>query len=255
MRISIVVPAYEEAARLPQSLRTIAAWAEQSDLRCEIVVVDDGSRDGTAAAAEAFAASEAGAAVQMRVLINDGNRGKGYSVRRGMLEATGDLLLLSDADLSTPIEQVEKLLPWIEEGHAVAIGSRAMADSVLDPPQPWLRWTMGRIFGLMRRMIMLPDIRDTQCGFKLFTREAGRQVFALQQAEGFAFDCEVLGLARKLGYRIREVGVVWRDDRDSKVRPVRDSLAILWSLVQIRLRVAQVAARQAPPAHDKTAAR
>lgn len=249
-RISVIVPAYNERRRLPQSLQAIRAYAERSGRTIEVVVVDDGSTDGTAD----LAAEHAADPLAVRVLRNDGNRGKGYSVRRGMIEAGGDVLLLSDADLSTPIEELDKLLPWMDAGYEVVIGSRAMAESVLDPPQPFFRRLLGRTFGKVRRAIILPDIWDTQCGFKLFRRDAAHAVFPEQQADGFAFDCEVLGLARKMGYRIREVGVTWRDDRDSKVRPVRDSLAILLSLLRIRRRLGGPCPAPSP-AHQKAAAR
>lgn len=249
-RISVIVPAYNECVRLPTTLNALAAYAQKANRSLEILVVDDGSTDGTPEIAQQFTAPN----VEVRVLVNDTNRGKGYSVRRGMLEGEGDVLLLSDADLSTPIEELEKLLPWLAEDYAVVIGSRAMHDSVLDPPQPWLRRTLGRVFGLVRRMIILNDVADTQCGFKLFTRAAAHAVFKRQRSDGFAFDCEVLALARKMNYRIKEVGVIWRDDRDSKVRPIRDSAAILMSLLRIRRRLGNVPPSEAA-AHEKAATR
>jgi dolichyl-phosphate beta-glucosyltransferase len=198
----------------------------------EIIVVDDGSTDDTAAVA---------GLPDVRVLHNPRNMGKGHSVRRGMLAATGDVRLFCDADLSTPIEELDKLLPWLERGYDIVIASRDLPDSVLDPPQPRYRRVMGDTFRFLRQQILLPRLRDTQCGFKCFSRAAAERLFPLQQSAGFAFDCEILGLARQHGFRIKEQSVLWRNDRDSRVRPVRDSLAMLVDLITIyrRLRRAQ----------------
>lgn len=248
VRLSVVIPAYNESHRLGGSLRSIRHYAQERwrGGAIEVIVVDDGSTDSTAEVVRRF---EQGP-LELKLLVSDSNRGKGHSVRRGMLEATGDVLLMCDADLSTPIEEIEKMLPLFDPGvgpgaeaearpggPGVVIGSRAMPGAVLDPPQGPLRHLIHHAFRAIRRRIMLPDILDTQCGFKAFTRQAAREIFPLQRAAGYAFDCEVLGLASALGLGIREVGVVWRNDPRSAVRLFRDGPAVLWSLLKIRRRL------------------
>jgi len=228
-QLTVVVPAYNEARRITPTLAAIRAYAQTSGRRIELLVVDDGSRDGTADVVRAFDAGP----LLLRVLVNDRNRGKGHSVRRGMLEGAGDALLLSDADLSTPIEEVDRLLACLAGGAGVAIGSRDMPESVLSPPQPWTRRALAYLLRNVRRIFLLRGVRDTQCGFKLFTREAARVIFSRQTIEGFAFDVEVLVLAERLGHRICEVGVVWRNDRDSRVRVLKDGFVTVAALFRI----------------------
>ncbi len=232
-RLSVIVPAYNEAQRLPATLELIRQYAQQTDRSVEVVVIDDGSTDGTADAARTFDPGP----LALKVLVNEKNYGKGHAVRRGMLEATGDLRLIYDADGSAPITELTKLLPLVTRTTAIIIGSRDMPDSILDPPQPLTRRLMTRAFRGVRRKIMLPDLQDTQCGFKLFTREAAQEIFSRQEQEGFGFDCEVLELGRKLGYTIREVGILWRNSPQSTVQPLRDSWRMLASLVMIRRRL------------------
>ena len=231
--LSIVIPAYNESRRLGPALEVVREYAQRYDLRAEVIVVDDGSSDDTAALVEAF---EPGP-LSVLLLRNRINRGKGYSVRRGMRRAKGEVLLMTDADQSTPIWEIEKALPFLTAGYDVVIGSRDMDESEVDPPQPWLRVLMGKLLRFFRRSLILKDISDTQCGFKAFSRKAGRAAFADCRTDGFAFDCEVLLLARKKGYRIKEIGVVWRDDPDSRVQPVRHSLDMLVSLLKILWRL------------------
>jgi hypothetical protein len=169
-----------------------------------------------------------------------------------MLAATGELVLMCDADLSTPVAEVERLLEWLERGYAVVIGSRDMRESVLDPPQPRLRRWAAWGFRAIRRRLLLGELRDTQCGFKLFRREAAQQIFSRQTIDGWLFDCEVLGIAERLGYRIKEVGVVWGNNPDSRVKPVREALLAVPTLLAIRRRLgameerAAVSPRRAP---------
>ncbi|MEP6717069.1 MAG: dolichyl-phosphate beta-glucosyltransferase [Terriglobia bacterium] len=213
--ISIVVPAFNEQARLPESLRRIEQYFSRSEWAFrEVLVVDDGSTDGTAQAAEAFAAAHP----DFRVLKNPGNRGKGYSVRHGMLETRGEWTLFTDADLSAPIEELDTLWKAVQAGgQEIAIGSRALDPSLIGVHQPGFRETAGRFFNLVMRRVAGLDIADTQCGFKLFRGDVARKVFKRQQLERFGFDVEVLFIAKKLGYRIAEVPVRWNHSEGSKV--------------------------------------
>jgi dolichyl-phosphate beta-glucosyltransferase len=229
--LSVIIPAYNESQRLGRSLASIREFAAgRTQLAVEVIVVDDGSSDGTSRIAQEFDAVPAA----LKVLVNETNHGKGYSVHRGMLAAAGQALLMCDADMSTPVEEVEKLLPLLTGDVGVVIGSRDVPGAVLDPPQRPLRRFIHWAFGTIRRRIMLPDIRDSQCGFKLFTRDAARKIFSMETTEGYAFDCEVLGLARAMGYAIREVGVVWRNDPRSAVHLFYAAPAMLRDLLRIR---------------------
>jgi len=231
--LSIIIPAWNERERIGTTLDAVAAYARRSGRVREIIVVDDGSSDGTADVVR----SEDCSPIELQILVNDRNYGKGHSVRRGMLAASGELLLMCDADESTPIEELDGLLPLIERGFDIVIGSRDLPESRLDPPQPLARRIAAWVFRALRRRMLLREIRDTQCGFKLFTREAGRDVFDRQVEPGWLFDCEVLSLADRLGYRIAEVGVVWRDRSGSRVRPLREALHAIPTLRRIRRRV------------------
>jgi glycosyltransferase involved in cell wall biosynthesis len=230
--ISIVIPAYNEEARLPETVRRIEEYLAGAGWEFhEILIVDDGSTDGTAAAAEKFAEANA----NIRVLRNPGNRGKGYSVRHGMLEACAEWRLLSDADLSAPIEELDKL--WTaacRRKAAVAIGSRALDRSLIGVHQPGFRETAGRIFnGVMRLMTGL-KIADTQCGFKLFRADVAQAVFSRQRLERFGFDVEVLYVADRLGYEIVEVPVRWNHAEGSKVG-MMSGLQAFVELAEVRM--------------------
>jgi len=226
--LSIIIPAYNEEKRLPATLTTVKAYlAATSWDFTEIVVVDDGSRDGTAPLAR-----EAG----VRVLQNPGNRGKGYSVRHGMLKAQGDWLLFSDADLSTPIEEIEKLWRSVGNEHAdSAIGSRDLDRSLIGVRQPLFREMGGRFFNLIIRIITGLPFHDTQCGFKLFEAKAAREIFRRQRVERFGFDVEVLYIAQHLGYRTLEIPVRWNDVAGTKVKMLGavaaflDPLKVRWN--------------------------
>lgn len=214
--ISIIIPAYNEQVRLPDTLLRIAEYLEYSHWSFrEILIVDDGSTDGTVAAAEEFARANPD---HIRVLRNPGNRGKGYSVRHGMLEARGEWRLFTDADLSTPIQELEKLWCAVSGGKdQIAIGSRAIDRSLIGVHQPGYRETMGRFFNSVMRVATGLDISDTQCGFKLFRGDAARESFSRQRLERFGFDAEVLYIASRRGYGIAEVPVRWNHVEGSKV--------------------------------------
>ena len=214
--LSVVVPALNEEDRLPRTLERIVSHLGRRREDYELVVVDDGSRDRTAERAQAAGAT---------VLRNEATRGKGYAVRRGMLAASGARRLMTDADLSTPIEELDRLCARMDGGHDVVIGSRALPGARIEVHQPWYRENMGRLFNLFVRALAVPGVTDTQCGFKLFSASAARDVFSSARLDGFSFDVEVLFLARRKGYRIAEVPVVWRNDAASRVSLVRGFLA------------------------------
>jgi glycosyltransferase involved in cell wall biosynthesis len=231
--LSVVIPAYNEAARILNTLTRIHEYLFGSGWRFELVIIDDGSRDDTVSIIRDFARRNR----NVRLIINPRNRGKGFAVRQGMLVATGELVLMCDADLSTPIEELEQLLPCTQRGCHVVIGSRDLPDSRLDPAQPARRRRLAAIFRTLRRLLLLPRLRDTQCGFKLFRHDAARAIFTRQRTNGWLFDCEALGLADRLGYRIQEIGVHWQDNPDSRVRLLPAALAALPTLLLIRLRL------------------
>ena len=223
--LSIVIPAYDEEKRLSGTLERITAYLKNENWKfSEVIVVDDGSRDGTVRVAEEFRSR----VPSVRVLRNPGNRGKGHAVRHGMLEAKGEWTLFTDADLSTPIEELEKLWTAAQEARGqVAIGSRALDRSLIGVHQPLFRESAGKLFNLAVRIITGLPFWDTQCGFKLFETKAAREIFRRQQIERFGFDVEVLFIARKLGYSSIEVPVRWNDVAGTKVGAVSGLSAFL----------------------------
>jgi dolichyl-phosphate beta-glucosyltransferase len=227
--LSVVVPAYNEEHRIGRTIERIVAYLGTRRGTSEILVVVDGSRDRTADVARRVAGD-----LPLRVLDSGVNRGKGSCVRRGMLAAAGDLRVFSDADLSTPIEEVERLAAAIGRGYDVAIGSRRLPDSRVAGRQPWWRGAMGRVFNACVQRLVVPGIHDTQCGFKLFSADAARLIFPRQRIEHFGFDVEVLWIARRLGLRVAEIPVTWVDDPRSTVRPLADATRMLLDLVRIR---------------------
>jgi len=229
--LSVIIPAYNEERRVGITLDLFCAYLEDHGYDYEMLVVDDGSTDGTAEVVQARAQHNS----RLRMIACARNRGKGAAVRRGMLSAGGELLLFSDADLSTPPTELPKLLEAIEQGYDLAIGSRGLPESDLRLRQSWYREYMGRTFNLLVRMIAVPGIHDTQCGFKVFRKGAAKELFRHQLLPGFAFDVEVLFLARRLGYRVKEVPVVWINSPRSSVRPLVDSIRMLRDLLKIRL--------------------
>jgi len=232
MKISVIVPAYNEADRIVPSLRQIGSYMAKHHPDYELLVVDDGSTDGTSAAVQGCR----NCSNYLKVLGYGVNRGKGYAVRFGALAATGDVVLFSDADLSTPIEEMEKMLPLIAQGYDLVIGSRALAQSEIRRHQPFYREAAGKLFNLLVRLLVTKTFRDTQCGFKLFRREPMMPVLRAQQIDGFAFDVEMITLAEAAGLKVAEVPVVWINSPASRVR-LRAAVRAYVDLLGIRQRV------------------
>lgn len=232
MKLSVVIPAFNEVTRILPTLERICVYMDQHHPDYEVIIIDDGSTDGTAAAVRKQFENRP----QVRLLSYGGNRGKGYAVRYGALRAAGDVVLMSDADLSTPIEEVEKMLPLLQQGYDLVIGSRALAQSEIREHQPFYRESGGKVFNLLVRLTLLRQFHDTQCGFKLFRRAPLLPVLGHQQIDGFAFDVEMIALAQRLGLRVAEVPVVWINSPMSRVR-VGAALRAFADLVYIRRRV------------------
>jgi glycosyltransferase involved in cell wall biosynthesis len=229
--LSLVIPAYNEERRLAPTIVAVRAYLDASPYRdAEIVIVDDGSRDGTAALVETAAKDDA----RIRLLRNPGNRGKGYSIRHGMLEARGDWILFSDADLSAPIDELPKLIDAAREKNAsVAIGSRALDRSLVGVHQSAWREFAGNVFNRVMRLFTGLGFADTQCGFKLYRRDAAQAVFKRQQLDGFGFDVEDLYIAKVLGFRAVEVPVRWNNVEGTKVSLLGGARPF-WYLLMIR---------------------
>jgi glycosyltransferase involved in cell wall biosynthesis len=227
--LSVVIPAYNEEAGIALAVETVHAYLAGIDVAHEIVVVDDGSRDATAAIVTALARD-----LPVRLLAGR-HRGKGAAVKLGMLEARGDAVLFMDADLSTPITEWPKFAPWLREGYDVVIGSRKMPGADVRVRQPPLREALGRGFTWLSNVLLGSSVSDITCGFKCYARTAAQRVFALQRLDGWGFDAENLFVAKRLGMRIKQVPVVWTDDTSTKVRLGRDVLRSLLDLCTIRL--------------------
>lgn len=238
--LSIVIPAYNEAQRLPATLAAIAAYFSKHPRRLEVIVVDDGSQDGTGA--WLLPPPSAAANVNWRMLRNPENRGKGYSVRRGMLEASGERLLFSDADLSAPIEEIAKLDAALDLGADIAIGSRSRQE-LIRAHQSRFRENAGRVFNRLVRLILGLPFVDTQCGFKLFSRASARAIFPQQRIERWGFDPELLFLARRYGFQVQEIPVVWSHMAGAKIRLWRDSARMFGDVLAIRRQANNYAAR------------
>jgi dolichyl-phosphate beta-glucosyltransferase len=227
--VSIVVPAFNEAGRIAESVRKIDAFIRQSPVPLDLIIVDDGSTDKTAEVVSGLNARN------LRLIRNNENHGKGYTVRQGVLAATGKYVLFTDADLSAPIEELNKLLDIaIREGADIVIGSRAVDRRYIEIHQSRLREVGGIVFNLMVRVLLGLRLHDTQCGFKLFHRERSRNVFAKLTTFGFGFDPELLFLAERQGLKIREAPVRWSHAEGSKVKFLRDGVRMFFDLVRIR---------------------
>lgn len=228
--LSVVIPAYNETGRLGATLEQVLAYLDAQPYASEVIVVDDGSADETAQLARDLLAGRERA----RVLVNEQNRGKGYSVKRGLLEASGQRVLFSDADLSTPIEHTADLLAAMDAGADIAIGSRVTRGADIERHQPFLRELAGRMFSLVQRTLLGTHIADTQCGFKMFTREAVQTAVPHQKLERWAFDAELIFIAKRLGLKVVEVPVHWVNSPDTRVRMISDGLGMVRDLWRIR---------------------
>jgi dolichyl-phosphate beta-glucosyltransferase len=227
---SIIIPAYNEGARIGSALERVLGHVRQQGWDAEVIVVNDGSQDNTVEVACRYAEQNS----VLKILENPGNRGKGYSVRHGMLHASGQVLLFSDADMSSPIEEAAKLFAAISEGADVAIGSRWLRTELQTQRQPWHRQVFGRLFNLVVRVMLGLKYTDTQCGLKAFTRGAARKIFARQKIERWGFDPELLVLAQKFGFRVKEVPVSWAHDARSQMNYFRDGVQMLGEMFKIR---------------------
>jgi dolichyl-phosphate beta-glucosyltransferase len=230
--LSIVVPCYNEEQRLPRTIEQIERYLAARGVSYELILVDDGSSDGTRKIMEA--AAERNAAVRLEALAQ--NRGKGRALAEGVAAARGAEILVTDADLSTPIEEIDKLMAELDKGAGVAIASRALKGSRVEVSQPIYRVLMGKVFNLLVQAVLLPGIWDTQCGFKLFRADVAHDVFAALTTDGFGYDPEVLYRAARRGVRIAEVPVVWRNSAPTKVSPIKSSFDMFRHVVKIRFR-------------------
>jgi glycosyltransferase involved in cell wall biosynthesis len=227
---SIVIPAFNESARIPATLQEVVACVRRQGWDAEIIVVNDGSTDNTVEVVREFSRT----APEIRLLENPGNRGKGYSVRSGLLQALGEVVMFTDADLSAPMEEAERLFAAIADGADIAIGSRWLEKGRQTHRQPLYRQFFGRCFNAVTRGVMGLHFADTQCGFKAFTRAAAQTVFQLQTIERWGFDPEILFIALKCGYRVDEVPVSWAHDERSRMSYLKDGLKMLEEIATIR---------------------
>ena len=238
MYLSLIIPAYKEATRIELSLEKIFVYLSSVPYESEVIVVDDGSPDNTVEMIQrAFTKKASGSGnVTTRMIELGTNAGKGAAVRAGMLDASGKIRIFTDADLSTPIYEIEKVIAVIEKGgFDVVVGSRALEGRALVKiHQPWYREMMGRIFNVLVQIFVLRGIKDTQCGFKGFRGEVAEKIFSQQRVMGFSFDVDILFIAKKLGYKVKEVAVEWYNDERTTVGALSDSARMFFELLRIR---------------------
>jgi len=228
--LTVIIPAYNEEKRLGITLDAIHEYFKKQSYTVELIVVDDASDDNTSRVA--LELSESGR--KLKLLRNENNRGKGYSIRRGVVQSQGSIIGFMDADYKTPIEEIEKIMPYLQNGYELVIGSRGLHQSKIEVPQPFHRRWGRQLFGvIMHALVGLPDIVDTQCGFKFFTRKGALEIFRWQKVNGYMCDVEILCLAKRLGYRIKEVPIRWMNDPDSRLQLIRGNLRNMKELLQI----------------------
>ena len=234
--VSIIIPAYNEEARLPPTLQRIAAYLRQQSYRAEVLVVENGSNDHTAAVVRQFIAQHNEPGDNFTIQLLQSAKGKGAAVKHGMLHGQGNYLVMSDADLSVPIEDLSKFLPPLLPTHSfdIAIASREVTGAVRHG-EPGYRHLMGRVFNFLVRVMAVPEIHDTQCGFKCFTREAAQFLFPLQRIDGWGFDVEVLHIASRHDLQMIEIPVDWYYGQNSRVEPVRDTINMVKELIKVRI--------------------
>lgn len=232
MNLSIIIPAYNEEKRIIPTIEKIKEYLlqQKSIENWEIIIIDDGSKDNTRNIANEAISKDS----QIKINPPRQNRGKGFSVKEGMLQAKYDLKLFSDADLSTPIEMLDRFIPYLED-YDIIIGSRSAEGAEIKIKQPWYRSIPGKVFPLLVRTLILRGVKDTQCGFKLFQYDAAQFLFQKQRLDRFSFDAELLYLAKKYNYKIKEVPVVWVNVLDSKLNPIKDSYRMFMELLKIKI--------------------
>lgn len=225
--LSIIIPSYNEEKIISRTLTKIIDFLDKKDINYEIIVADDGSKDKTREIVKKFN--------NARLTKKRRNKGKGYSVKQGVMLAKGDYILFSDADLSTPIEELDKFMNIINKGYDIVIASRNLKESIIPVKQPFFRRILGKTFPLLVNFIILPGFKDTQCGFKLFKKETAKKIFKKQTLNGFSFDVELLFIAKRYNYKIKEAPVTWSNALDSKVNPINDSMRMFLDILKIRL--------------------
>lgn len=228
MNLSVVIPAWNEEKRLAPTLPLIIQYLEKNFENYEILIIDDGSKDSTSEIAQKYKDKK------VRLIQNPKNMGKGFSVKLGMINAKYDPILFTDSDLATPIEETQKFIEVIQEGYDVVIASRNLEGANITVEQPKYRQVLGKAFPMIIKNTILQDVKDTQCGFKMFKKTAARKIFPRQTIKRWAFDVEILFIAKQLGYKIKEVPVTWTDKGDSRLSPIKDSLRMLNEVIKIK---------------------
>jgi len=228
--LSVIIPAYNEELRIKGTLDIVIEYFKNKNYETEIFIVDDGSKDKTVEIIQEYSKKNP----MVSLLQNPGNQGKGAAVKRGMMNAQGKYLLFSDADLSAPISDTDRLIPYLEQGYDIAIGSRNIKDENVKVVAVPKRMVMGRVFHLIVQSLILPGYKDTQCGFKLFKNDVAKHLFSLQKIDRFSFDVEILYLAKRHGYKVKEVAVNWTHVDNSRVSLLRDPLNMFKDILQIK---------------------